>query len=32
MNVTEWFVDSGYWLAWLNSDDDLYDRDHPRTR
>jgi len=24
MNVDEWFVDTGYWLAWLNRDDELH--------
>jgi predicted nucleic acid-binding protein len=28
MNLSEWFVDTGYWLAWLNDDDDLHERAH----
>lgn len=26
MNQFEWFVDTGYWLAWLNSGDHLHAR------
>jgi predicted nucleic acid-binding protein len=28
MKESEWFVDTGYWLAWLNRDDDLHSRAH----
>jgi uncharacterized protein len=28
MNVSEWFADTGYWLAWLNREDDLHERAH----
>lgn len=28
MSPSEWFVDTGYWLAWLNREDDLHDRAH----
>lgn len=26
MNHDEWFVDAGYWIAWINSRDDLHAR------
>jgi predicted nucleic acid-binding protein len=26
MSSVEWFVDTGYWLAWLNSGDNLHQR------
>jgi predicted nucleic acid-binding protein len=28
VNVSEWFADTGYWLAWLNREDDLHERAH----
>ncbi|MGH2584406.1 MAG: type II toxin-antitoxin system VapC family toxin [Dehalococcoidia bacterium] len=28
MNASEWFADTGYWLAWLNREDDLHGRAH----
>jgi hypothetical protein len=28
VNPSEWFVDTGYWLAWLNREDDLHARAH----
>ena len=28
MNASEWFVDTGYWLAWLNREDDLHEQAH----
>jgi predicted nucleic acid-binding protein len=28
MNLSEWFADTGYWLAWLNREDDLHERAH----